>query len=372
MRKWGLILVLIVGLVGLYGIAQGKVSGVCSNCHTMHYSQDGGVLSEWGQSGPYESLLVNSCIGCHTGVNDGTNTTPYVYSESEPTYGTNTLAGGNFYWVANGCNECGHNVTDIPGVSQDSNFTETPGLVSGKTCSSCHGSGNMVLEPKEVNGVYYSGCQFCHCVRHHGDDSGPVVGLDDTPVNSRGKYLKPKYRFLDLTTYCNPGNHCDFAEGTYKFYGVAGIEDGDWEYTVSSSDHNEYCGAVSSEDYSGASHSISRYCAACHWGFYGDNTGHWKRHPSDYALPDSGEYANYTTYNPLAPIARLESTLTSMTVASSTVTPGEDQVSCLSCHRPHGSPYPDILRWDYENECKAGTSSSDCGCFVCHTKKGGS
>jgi len=365
MRKWGLILVLIVGLVGLYGIAQAKVSGVCSNCHTMHSSQSPWP-SEWGSGGPYQTLLVNSCIGCHTGENDGTNTTPYVYSESEPTYGTNTLAGGNFYWVANGCNECGHNVTDIPGVSEDSNFSQTPGLVSGTTCSACHGGGNMVLAPKEYNGVYYSGCQFCHCVKHHGDDSGPVVGLDDTVVNNH--YVKPKYRFLSLDSF----HPTSFTEGNYKFYGVAGIEDGDWEYTVSSSDHNEYCGAVSSEDYSGASHSISRYCAACHWGFYGDSTGHWKRHPSDYALPDSGEYADYTTYNPLAPIARPESTLTSMTVASSTVTPGEDQVSCLSCHRPHGSPYPDMLRWDYENECKAGTADPDCGCFVCHTKKGGS
>ena len=128
---------------------------------------------------------------------------------------------------------------------------------------------------------------------------------------------------------------------------------------------------IRDRDYSNPSHSISRYCAACHWGFYGENTEHWKRHPSDIALPDSGEYANYTTYNPLAPIARLESTLTGMTAASSTVTPGEDQVSCLSCHRPHGSPYPDLLRWDYENKCQAGTSDPDCGCFVCHTEKGG-
>jgi len=358
MRKWDLILVLIVGLVGLYGIAQAKVSGVCSNCHTMHSSQSPWP-SEWGSGGPYQTLLVNSCIGCHTGVNDGTNTTPYVYSESEPTYGTDTLAGGNFYWVANGCDECGHNVTDIPGVGQDPNFTQTPGFVSDVTCSCCHDSGNMILDPKLYEGVYYSGCQFCHDPKHHADDSGPVVG-DDEEV---------KYRFLSFTAF----HPYTFQQGgKLKFYGVAGIEDGDWEYTVSSTDHNEYCGAASSEDYSGASHSISRYCAACHYGFYGDNTGHWKRHPSDYALPDSGEYANYTTYNPLAPIARLESTLTGMTAASSTVTPGEDQVSCLSCHRPHGSPYPDMLRWDYENECKAGTSSSDCGCFVCHTKKGGS
>jgi len=322
-------------------VIQAKVKGQCANCHTMHYSQHGGVLSEWGTEGPYQNLLVNSCVGCHTGVNDGTNTIPYVFSESEPTYGTNTLAGGNFYWVAHGCDECGHNVTDIPGVNQDSNFSQTPGFVSGKTCSSCHGSGNMVLTK----------CIFCHDPKHHGDDSGPVAG-DDEEV---------KYRFLSFTAF----HPYTFQQGSYNFYGVAGIEDGDWEYTVSSSDHNEYCGAASSGDYSGASHSISRYCAACHWGFYGENTEHWIRHPSDYVLPNSGEYANYITYNPLAPIARLESTLTGMTVASSTVTPGEDQVSCLSCHRPHGSPYPKIMRWDYQGWPGSGENK----CNVCHTTK---
>ena len=67
----------------------------------------------------------------------------------------------------------------------------------------------------------------------------------------------------------------------------------------------------------------------------------------------------------LAPIARLESTLTGMTAASSTVTPGEDQVSCLSCHRPHGSPYPKIMRWDYQGWPGSGENK----CNVCHTTK---
>ena len=43
-------------------VIQAKVKGQCANCHTMHYSQHGGVLSEWGTEGPYESLLVNSCL----------------------------------------------------------------------------------------------------------------------------------------------------------------------------------------------------------------------------------------------------------------------------------------------------------------------
>ncbi len=343
--------------------AWSRVTGLCSNCHTIHNSQNGTLVDT---GGPREKLLVNSCIGCHS--NTGSETikvigpagyqsrVPIVYNTQEPTYSeeassngsSKALAGGNFYWVVHNGDEYGHNVTCIPGINKDSNFSQTPGFVSGKTCSCCHGSGNMELTK----------CVFCHNPKHHGDDSGPVVG-DDEEV---------KYRFLSLDYY-HPSS---FQEGSYNFYGVAGIEDDDWEQTVNATDHNEYCGAASSGDYSGASHSISRFCAACHWGFYGDNTGtmgSWVRHPTDCALPNSGEYANCTTYNPLAPVARLQDTLTGMTGPSSTVTPGEDQVSCLSCHRPHGSPYPDILRWDYEGMIAGGGGADGKGCFVCHTAK---
>jgi len=49
-------------------------------------------------------------------------------------------------------------------------------------------------------------------------------------------------------------------------------------------------------------------------------------------------------------------------------------VTCISCHRPHGSPYPDMLRWDYANDCNTGnadTATEPCGCYSCHTTKDG-
>ncbi|RKY69312.1 MAG: hypothetical protein DRP97_05425, partial [Candidatus Latescibacterota bacterium] len=75
------------------------------------------------------------------------------------------------------------------------------------------------------------------------------------------------------------------------------------------------------------------------------------------------------SYNPIAPVGRQN--IDSISSPSSTVTVGSSgvMVMCLSCHRAHGSPYPDMLRWNYLNTCEAGQSNANCGCFICHTSK---
>jgi len=102
------------------------VTGSCINCHIMHNSQDG---QDVDGGGPYRHLTKGDCIGCHTGDNaeigsggTSTGTTPYVYNTSV-TYGTDTLAGGNFYWVATageGNDTKGHNVLGLS--AQDTNI----------------------------------------------------------------------------------------------------------------------------------------------------------------------------------------------------------------------------------------------------------
>ena len=199
------------------------------------------------------------------------------------------------------------------------------------------------------------GCQGCHLApAHHADDSGPVVG-------ETGGY----YRFLS---------------GHMGGNGVTGIEDADWQLTVSATDHNEYLGDVTADltgtgSLSSMTNTMSGYCCGCHGNFHIENTaangsGAWIRHPSDVVIPSTGEYAAYTVYDPLAPVAR--PSLDTWTVSSATVTPGTDLVMCLSCHRPHGSPYDDLLRWDY-SEMNAGTTGvgQGVGCFACHTNKDG-
>ena len=127
--------------------------------------------------------------------------------------------------------------------------------------------------------------------------------------------------------------------------------------------------------------SMSGFCSTCHGRFHssGDGgdivengiSGAFLRHPSDYVIPNTGEYAAYTTYDITAPVARP----TLYTVISSTVTPGADMVMCLSCHYAHGSPYDYKLRFDYNVMTAGGyadisSAVAEGGCLACHTTKG--
>ena len=344
---------------------QAQVTGRCDNCHTMHNSQDGTTVDP---NGPNQYLLVSNCIGCHSSTDGGTwkdSTTgaPIVYNTAEPTYNTQKgLAGGNFYYVMQDQSK-GHNVADIPGIDEDENFPPTPGgldTTSGatKTCGSCHdkpGASGNLLVGDYCEGVYYSGCQYCHGINstHHADDT-TIDG--STP----GKSYRCLKTFVDRAT----------ASPQHSLDGVKGIEVADYEKDVTSSTHNEYCGTGVGD------HSISRHCAFCHGEFHGINDtqsgSSWIRHPSDHGLPGAGtEYAAYTIYSPEAPIARKETVLDGMSGPSSDVETGTadaDEVSCISCHRAHGSPYADMLRWDYSGMIAGGGGGSG-GCFTCHTAK---
>jgi hypothetical protein len=75
-------------LLGVFASAQAKVSGPCDNCHTMHNSQNALPMAQDSAGNPDSTanlvLLLGDCVGCHTGQNIGTNTTPYVFDSSGP------------------------------------------------------------------------------------------------------------------------------------------------------------------------------------------------------------------------------------------------------------------------------------------------
>jgi len=381
----GSVLIMVAAFIAVFsGPVMAKVTGPCGNCHTMHNSQGGtSMITGYNAgSGPYGTLLrANGCLGCHA-ANDGitwqgVGGAPIVYNTFAPTYGASSdggtthqgLAGGNFYWVRTEDTK-GHNVFDGEG---DANLTEAPGNKVSCSNDSCHqnlhnafdgcgGGGGGGHDHASLKGRF--GCTGCHMVSkdgalsgfHHADDTADAV-VDNSPAGQGW------YRFLSGHKHANG-------------HGVSGIEDDEWQQNPTLSLHNEYLGKYEvdgndSNSWSLQNKTMTAFCCGCHGNFHVQESSEgWIRHPSDAVIPISGEYGGYTQYDPLAPVARPD--LTGWTGPSSSVNQGgivaEDLVMCLSCHRPHGSPYPDMLRWDYDTMI-AGGGPNDNGCFICHTSK---
>ena len=342
--------------------------GTCSDCHTMHNSQDGGAMTFEDLDTPNEYLLQGTCYGCHA-MNQNSSTydlSSDVIPQVLHTDFAKDLAGGNFGYIVPNVDNRGHNISDLPGISTDDDLFDPPGLI-----------GFAHMGRVNTNTLTCAGKTGCHGYRN------PDPPLPDGVKGAHHSNIDGK---LDLAD--EPGN-------SYRFLmGVKGYEDSDWELTKSESDHNEYFGLtepikLNTCDGTNGCHSsagirppdgtMSQFCATCHGNFHtlgfggeGEDgigttaTSPFIRHPTDLALPDDdGEYTFYTTYDPQVPVARTIVPDNS----SQDVAPLIDVVMCLSCHRAHASEYPDMLRWDYTKIIAASGDDTEGGCFVCHTTK---
>jgi len=316
-----------------------KVQGRCSNCHTVTRrleatAQTSGVTP----AGNFEVSTVGDCLSCHASTGSetvrwiGESRVPIVYNMEPP---DRPLAAGNFYWVSRGpeYDSCGHNVR---GVSlKDARLNKAPGAAwdPGPGGCACHSSlaGD---DPRDFKGLK-NGCRGCHVtVRHHAPDA---------PLGTLTRRENGYYRFLS--------GHSSWMGATET--GCEGVEDYDWEHNSSATAHNRYKASLGESDPT----AIDWVCRGCHPQFHAAGGGPWVRHPTDIALPSSGEYGRYDcvgSYNCSVPVGFLQPTAPSRDAAV---------VLCISCHRAHGSPYPAMLRWDYNN-LKDGE-----GCLACHADK---
>jgi hypothetical protein len=354
MKRIVISLVSILTVMGIYGFANATVSGPCVNCHTMHNSQDGAPMNYDKTTTPNATLLKGNCAGCHA-----QDTTSNVVNSIPQVLHTNAtdLAGGNFrYFDAEANQNKAHNVSDLPSPysTQDTVLTNNPPgyldtydpstskfqTTSRLTCAGangCHGNRDQTDENLAIKGA------------HHSSDA--VLKFGGISESDQGATVGTSYRFL---------------------YKVHGGEVSDWLNSLGTH-HNEYKGAIfggrgQTQAWADVT-TISDLCGECHGKFHaggltGDSgigtTSPWLRHPTDALLPNSGEYASYTTYDIGAPVGRT----TIPDAISGSVAPGTDVVTCLSCHQAHGSNYADILRWDYANRLGSGE-----GCLICHTGK---
>ncbi|MFH1673783.1 MAG: cytochrome c3 family protein [Pseudomonadota bacterium] len=314
----------------------------------------------WEDTDPQPALLRGTCLGCH-GMGGGSRIVTIGGSEIPQVYHTDStdLAGGNFRYIETGGDSRGHNVVDL---NVADNVLSSP---PGYNCA----------YPVSNTQLTCAGNYGCHGYRYKNQGTASEI--------------------MKGTHHKNVDGKCDVADDVYNSYrfllGVKGLENtiDKWENKNVDS-HNEYYGANTpmtdgscfdchafapgSMNASPASNTISGFCSTCHddfhflYGIGGDTNSPFARHPSDIILPGgTTEYAAYTTYSVEAPVGR---TIV-LDGPSGTVTPGTDVVTCLSCHAPHATNYPDILRWDYNN-MNAGGGGPDTGCFTCHTGKNGS
>ncbi len=362
-KRWVAIGILSLGLL-LPVFCLAAVKGDCSVCHTMHNSEEGGAVSytldSLGESvlsqQPFRNLLKTDCLGCHSSAGAETivdmegTAVPIVLNLTEPTYppdgsSTSSLAGGNFHWLVSGGDPFGHNVYGIADVDTRFLSTHAPGgMERTGDCTHCHGTLSSAQ----------SGCEGCHVVEHHAGGGNVVADKE-----------QGWYRFLGSVMQ-------RAAEDEQTPEGVTGIEAPDWEQTPLPTQHNTYQGSTGPYTSYLESGSMNQKCGGCHGSFHTETTANmtWIRHPVDVSIPDSGEYTGFTTYNPLVPVARENVGPEDVNFAD--IQRGSDLVSCVSCHRPHGSPYPAMLRWAYRDWPGIDEYTQQPalnGCAVCHTSK---
>lgn len=336
-RQWmrNVVRVAVLGLIGALAAsaAWAAVSGSCVECHTMHSSQDGSTMGSSATGMAH--LTINNCIGCHTNGGLG-GVAPVV----DGTYNQDSCAGGTFKEGVGGvASDAGvHNVDiALPTLGEDETLiaTNIPGLSGGMNS----GKGDQ-----DAQALTCAGRNGCHGdARVDGNDAG-IMGFHHG--------AKEGYRYLQIASTQDA---------------VLGIGAADWEAGISGSatgangEHNIYS--------SDANAGINKLCANCHPDFHSlSNTSdgsNWLRHPTDNDIPTTSGWTATVNYreNPFA-----FSDVTGMDPGTAYTVSGA-QVACVSCHRAHGTPYDDLLRWDYTAQVAGSTVSY--GCLGCHNKQRG-
>jgi hypothetical protein len=266
---------------------------VCSDCHTMHYSQshayDSGnpALNPPGPNGPFGSLLRAGgsalCLSCH----DGKPIAPDVLGEHNNGYVRQ--AGALTTGAAPYENWKGHTIGE----------------------SAVPPGGAMIIALQ---------CTNCHA--QHGS---------------------PNYRNLggvvSLVTYAKGVNDTRKDIFVRKYYGD-GVSTMAERYSPDNIDFNEPNVTLSA---------MAKFCKGCHTDFHGarrdsnmtDNNNVWIRHPSADANIGAGNSSLDTFKNKLFRVKVMSSLGIWGTQGQAWAAPPNDLTpTCISCHRAHGNKNP--------------------------------
>ncbi|NTV13054.1 MAG: hypothetical protein HGA96_03835 [Desulfobulbaceae bacterium] len=326
---------LIAGAFLLPAVAgAGVVTGVCSNCHTMHNSQNG-TTPVGGSATPQNTLLLGSgCVGCHAIPGAGVGSTNDVTTgkpldgtmapqvDNVATAPTGAVLNGGYFDFTASTDAHQHNILGITttnDIALTAGGNVSPGGAfvvnnAGKpvlTCNSCHGAGGL----------------------HHGTTGTSYRGLTPTTTSTAN-----------------------------AIYGAKAVGSG-------------FPGTRSGVAYNATSQNL--FCASCHGSFHGTvnqdgnslsqptGDGIWIRHPTDIRVVTNANQPSITPINATTDIDQ---------VVVGTDGTNNDMVMCLSCHVPHGGPYNDLLSFAYDasnNVASLGTTgTASVGCETCHSYSG--
>ena len=318
-----MVAVLAIGMA--YGTADAAVSGQCANCHTMHNSQNGAAVT----TGSTSVLLKGGCIACHAA---GTSSlTTLRVDETNP----GTQAGGSFKQTGS----TGSSRHDVATLTTDGTLTVVPGKTGAP----------IQLNVGELTCAGVKGCHGKHDATNGADELGSIKGAHH---DKTGTVLG--FRMLWYGT--------DAATATQ----IAGKGSADFEKaSAGAGNHNVYAA-----DNGTTRVGISSFCANCHGAFHGTGNTNpsspFQRHPTDNLLSAASGWtmASVTVDYVNNPFS-FESVSGMATTAAYTTT--NAKVSCISCHRAHGTQYADLLRFDYSAQSAGGGGTT--GCLGCHHKQ---
>ncbi|MGA1795637.1 MAG: cytochrome c3 family protein [bacterium] len=318
--------------------ALAAVSGPCSECHTMHDSQGAGPMST---GGPYNALLLNDCIGCHTttGSDPLANATPYVKGSGFTN--DKCLAGGFF--------TTGFGSTDNHGDNNHSLGSEATPAGYNAT------SPDWYVGDVAGNGLTCAGATGCHG--------------NETSVKNDMEAIKGGHHNTGLTY------RMLYVGGTDSAHAVAGEGDPNYEEELIATDDTTLAGSttLAHNIYSAGDDdvTISELCGKCHGNFHVQGDSPFVRHPTDVDIPHTGG-AYSTTWEivdndgtPSTAYNDFDRKYNPLGFAGGDNETSTGRATCISCHRAHGSAQPDILRFAYDDQIAG--SDNDWGCLGCHS-----
>lgn len=323
--------VVLAGMLSVFCMgAAGAFHGtalICNKCHTMHYSEDGGVPPGADPGGPFGQLLTKEhstelCLTCH----DGQVGTPDV-SGADVNALTERSAG--HFAAVDVANANGHN------LGQDK-------IGSSSLCVACHFGGEFSTAKL--------GCTDCH------DAHGRVPG-------------SPEYRYRNLQWASSPGSEPIIT--AFVNSGATGLD-------VYERDNVGYPAPSSNPS---TWREVNNVCIDCHHTFSGyyytrdpnHTDGTCIRHPNTESERGAWEAINKHTIGTDPAhwvdgtgigfsIDRLPFIVSGATnYAQATTVAPTNEVFCLTCHKAHGNGNSSGLRWSYEVD-------SNAGCQQCHAK----